>query len=335
MSVLNTAVSGMQANTNWLTTIAQNVANANTPATRTSRPNSPRWSTSAQNSPAQFAGVTTTTLALNALQGQMRQTYDHHRPGRTGRRLFHRRRTPTTTSILTRNGSFVPDAQGNLVNSAGYYLLGSPDGQTGVALNSLSGLVKVNVSNAADTSIPSTTASLVANLPSTAHGRHRRTALHQYRRLAIHQGDVAGRLRQPRRLRTPSISISPRPAAATPGRSTPTTPRRRRPAAASPTAPARWRPGAQLRSQHRRASQRLAVDLHRPWRPDAERRSQPGHPARLRLRREFGQHQRQRPRERSPASTSPRTALCPSNTATARPPPPTTFRSPKSQAPTI
>ncbi len=25
---------------------------------------------------------------------------------------------------LTRNGSFVPDAQGNLVNSAGYYLMG-------------------------------------------------------------------------------------------------------------------------------------------------------------------------------------------------------------------
>jgi flagellar hook protein FlgE len=37
-----------------------------------------------------------------------------------------------------------------------------------VALNSLSGLTKVNVTNAADSSIPSTSANLVANLPSTA-----------------------------------------------------------------------------------------------------------------------------------------------------------------------
>ena len=30
-----------------------------------------------------------------------------------------------TQQFLTRAGSFVPDAQGNLVNAAGYYLLGS------------------------------------------------------------------------------------------------------------------------------------------------------------------------------------------------------------------
>ena len=30
MSILNTSVSGMQADSNWLSTIAQNVANANT-----------------------------------------------------------------------------------------------------------------------------------------------------------------------------------------------------------------------------------------------------------------------------------------------------------------
>ena len=30
MSILNTSVSGMQANSNWLSSISQNVANANT-----------------------------------------------------------------------------------------------------------------------------------------------------------------------------------------------------------------------------------------------------------------------------------------------------------------
>lgn len=167
MSVLNTSVSGMQANTNWLTTIAQNVANANTTGYKNVETEFSSLVDAAQNSQAQFDGVTTTTLALNGLQGQNAQTTTTTNMAVQGNGYFIVEDT-NNNIFLTRNGSFVPDASGNLVNSAGYYLLGSPAGQTGVALNSLSGLVRINVSNAADTSIPSTTASLVANLPSTA-----------------------------------------------------------------------------------------------------------------------------------------------------------------------
>jgi flagellar hook protein FlgE len=167
MSVLNTAVSGMQANTNWLTTIAQNVANANTTGYKNVETEFSSLVDAAQNSQAQFDGVTTTTLALNSLQGQNAQTTTTTNMAVQGAGYFIVEDS-NNNIFLTRNGSFVPDASGDLVNSAGYYLLGSPAGQTGVALNSLSGLVKVNVDNAADTSIPSTTASLVANLPSTA-----------------------------------------------------------------------------------------------------------------------------------------------------------------------
>ena len=71
---------------------------------------------------------------------------------------------------LTRNGSFTPDASGNLVNSAGYYLMGEDvqNGASPLAANSLTGLVKVNVIDAGQTATATTAASLTANLPSTA-----------------------------------------------------------------------------------------------------------------------------------------------------------------------
>jgi flagellar hook protein FlgE len=72
--------------------------------------------------------------------------------------------------FLTRNGSFVPDASGNLVNTSGYYLMGSniQNGTANVASNSLADLEKVNVTSAGDASIPTTTGTFTANLPATA-----------------------------------------------------------------------------------------------------------------------------------------------------------------------
>jgi len=167
MSVLNTAVSGMQANTSWLTTIGQNVANANTTGYKNVDTEFSSLVDAAQNSQSQFEGVTSSTLALNALQGQDAQTTTTTNMAVQGSGFFVVEDS-NKNIFLTRDGSFVPDASGNLVNSDGYYLLGSPTGSTGVALNSLSGLVKVNVDSAAETAVPSTAATLIANLPSTA-----------------------------------------------------------------------------------------------------------------------------------------------------------------------
>ncbi len=167
MSILNTAVSGMLANTDWLTTIAQNVANANTPGYKNVETEFSALVDSSTNFQSQFAGVTSQALALNALQGPIQQTSTTTDLAVQGAGYFIVEDN-SGNILLTRNGSFVPDAAGNLVNSSGYYLLGAPVGQGDVALNSLSSLVKVNVTNAAATSIPSTAATLTANLPSTA-----------------------------------------------------------------------------------------------------------------------------------------------------------------------
>ena len=167
MSILNTSLSGMQANNNWLTTISQNVANANTTGYKNVETEFSALVDSGVDFDSEFSGVAPASRALNDLQGQISQTNTPTDLAVQGAGYF----VVSNSSgdiYLTRDGSFVPDASGNLVNAEGYYLMGSPYNNQGVSLNSLTGLVKVNVTNAGESSIPSTTATVVANLPSTA-----------------------------------------------------------------------------------------------------------------------------------------------------------------------
>src|SRR5262249_23057926 len=68
--------------------------------------------------------------------------------------------------MLTRAGSFVPDASGNLVNAAGYYLMGYSlaNGPPTITANGTNGLTKVNVTQMSLQATPSTTATVNANL---------------------------------------------------------------------------------------------------------------------------------------------------------------------------
>jgi flagellar hook-basal body protein len=73
--------------------------------------------------------------------------------------------------LFTRAGSFNPDQNGNLVNTAGYYLQGWPltNGTTLPANTStLSSVETVNVANLAGTATPTSIVNLSLNLPSTA-----------------------------------------------------------------------------------------------------------------------------------------------------------------------
>ena len=73
--------------------------------------------------------------------------------------------------LFTRAGSFRPDADGNLVNTAGYYLQGWPLDSTGALpanTTVLSSLQTVNIASLASTAVPTTLAELGMNLPSTA-----------------------------------------------------------------------------------------------------------------------------------------------------------------------
>jgi flagellar hook protein FlgE len=169
MTILNASVSGMLADSNWLSSISQNVANANTTGYKNVETDFSSLVDQIAGGDQDFGGVATSQVSLNSLQGNVVSTS-----------------TPTDLAIqgsgffvvsdasgalyLTRNGSFTPDASGNLVNSAGYYLMGADvqDGASPLAANSLTGLVKVNVLNAGQTATATTAGSLTANLPSTA-----------------------------------------------------------------------------------------------------------------------------------------------------------------------
>lgn len=168
MSILDTSVSGMLANSNWLSTISQNVANANSPGYKNVSTEFTALVDEASSAVSQVAGVTTSTRSLNSLQGQINQGTTATDLAVEGSGFFVVSNGSGVIS-LTRNGTFVPDSQGDLVNAAGYYLMGANVRNGGtLAVNSLAGLQRVNVTNTGATATPSTSAAITANLPSTA-----------------------------------------------------------------------------------------------------------------------------------------------------------------------
>jgi flagellar hook protein FlgE len=169
MSVLNTSVSGMQADSNWLSSISQNVANANTTGYKNVETDFSTLVDQIASGDADFGGVSTSQISLNSLQGNVVSTSTSTDLAVQGSGFF----VVSDSSgalYLTRNGSFTPDASGNLVNSAGYYLMAAnvQNGVSPLAANSLTDLQKVNVVNAGQTATPTTSGTLTANLPSTA-----------------------------------------------------------------------------------------------------------------------------------------------------------------------
>jgi flagellar hook protein FlgE len=169
MSILDSAVSGMLANSNWLSTISQNVANSNSTGYKDVDTEFSALVDQSPGAASTGAGVTTTTRSLNSLQGQVESTSTSTDLAIQGAGFFVVS-DANGDIFLTRNGSFVPDAAGDLVNAAGYYLMGAntQGANSNVSVNTVADLQMVNVQGAADSATPSTTATMVANLPSTA-----------------------------------------------------------------------------------------------------------------------------------------------------------------------
>ena len=165
MSILNTSVSGMLADSNWLSSISQNVANSNTTGYKNVETDFSSLVDQIGNGDPDYGGVATSQVALNSLQGNVVSTSTTTDLAIQGSGFF----VVSNSSgelFLTRNGSFTPDASGNLVNSAGYYLMGEnvQNGASPLAANSLTGLVKVNVNDAGQTATATPVAA--ADLPS-------------------------------------------------------------------------------------------------------------------------------------------------------------------------
>ena len=168
-------VTGLNAQSQALGMIADNIANVNTIGYK---------GTSAQffSLVTQAASRTTFTpggVASSPAQGIDRQGLLQSSVSKTdiaiaGRGFFVVSQSATAGSgqfLFTRAGSFDPDQNGNLVNTAGYFLQGWPltDGTTlPTNTSTLSSVETVNVANLAGTATPTSTVNLSLNLPSTA-----------------------------------------------------------------------------------------------------------------------------------------------------------------------
>ncbi|MES0021736.1 MULTISPECIES: flagellar hook protein FlgE [unclassified Mesorhizobium] len=167
--MMRTGVSGMNAQANRLSATADNIANSDTTGYKRS---SAEFSTlimpqvgGAYNS----GGVNTTIRSAISAQGVLQYTTSVSDLAVNGNGFFVVQ-DPSGTPFLTRAGAFVPDAQGRLVNAAGYQLMAYSyaNGTPAATANGFEGLVPVQISDQEMTATPSTAGNFNANLPAGA-----------------------------------------------------------------------------------------------------------------------------------------------------------------------
>ncbi|MGO9485163.1 MAG: flagellar hook protein FlgE [Rhodomicrobium sp.] len=164
--LLTTGASGMSAQSTLLSTVADNVANIDTTGYKDAET---QFSSLVLNSGAsnyQSGSVLTETTVSISAQGSITSTSSPTDLAIQGNGFFVVQ-GPNGTPVLTRAGSFTENASGNLVNAAGYTLLGYASGTSGVA-NGYTGLVPVNLSKAGLTATPTSSGQLYLNLPSNS-----------------------------------------------------------------------------------------------------------------------------------------------------------------------
>lgn len=167
--MMRTGVSGMNAQANRLSTVADNIANADTTGYKRS---STEFSTlimpttgGAYNS----GGVTTTVRSSISSQGVLQYTTSVSDLAVNGDGFFVVQ-DAGGTPYLTRAGAFVPDAEGRLVNAAGFQLMAYSfeNGTPSATLNGFQGLVPVTIADQGMTATASTQGTFSGNLPAGA-----------------------------------------------------------------------------------------------------------------------------------------------------------------------
>lgn len=165
---LNTGVSGMAAQANMLSTIGDNIANSSTTGYKSATVAFETMLGNQSDGSYTAGGVQTQIRYGIADQGTLTSTSSVTDLAVKGNGFFVVQGTNGATA-LTRAGSFVPDASGDLVNAAGYKLMGYnlTDGSSATA-NGTGGLQVINLSKQSLTANPTTSGSMVFNVSSNA-----------------------------------------------------------------------------------------------------------------------------------------------------------------------
>jgi flagellar hook protein FlgE len=182
MSIMGAAVSGMNADTTWLASISQNIANANTTGYKNNETSFEALVDQTSSASYDAAGVSTNTMSLNTMQGIVVGGQSSVTDLAVQGNGYFVVSNSSGDTFLTRDGSFVPDASGNLVNSDGYFLMGYniQNGPATISANSYAGMSIVNVDSASEKATPSTAGTFSANLPTTSTSGPFSTSLTAY-----------------------------------------------------------------------------------------------------------------------------------------------------------
>lgn len=168
--LMRTSVAGMSAQANKLGAVAGNIANASTVGYKKADAQFSTLLLDAPGSSYSPGGVETTTRYGISRQGVLQSTDSKLDLAISGGG-FLLVSGPDGNVALTRAGNFVPDGQGYLVNAAGFKLLGFPIANgdpSSIVVNGTAGLEQVMISASRLQATATTTASLGANLPSSA-----------------------------------------------------------------------------------------------------------------------------------------------------------------------
>lgn len=168
--MMRTSASGMAAQANRLSTVADNIANSGT--TGYKRASAEFASLILQSGQSEYTSGSVDTHIRYAIseQGSFKFTTSATDLGIKGNGFFVVSNN-AGEMFLTRAGSFVPDGNGNLVNAAGYKLMGytATGGNATVVSNGTAGLTAVSIGSLILRANPSSVADLSVNLPADAN----------------------------------------------------------------------------------------------------------------------------------------------------------------------
>lgn len=167
--VMRTGVSGMNAQSNRLSVVAENVANVNTTGYKSSSCEFSSLLLSGRDMNYECGSVLTAIRLHADVQGNLSGTSSITDMAVNGSGFFIVS-DPDGRSLLTRAGSFIPDSEGQLVTAAGYTLLGVPlsGGEPDPIINGTSNLVPIDLNDLPLIATPSTEGSFRANFPASA-----------------------------------------------------------------------------------------------------------------------------------------------------------------------
>jgi flagellar hook protein FlgE len=165
--VLRTGVSGMNAQSSKLGTIADNIANAGTTGYKAASTQFSALILDSGTSNYNSGSVASEIRHAISQQGSLAYTTSVTDLGIQGNG-FLIVSDPNGQPFLTRSGSFTTDAAtGNFINSGGYTLMGYAldDGNPNAVLNGVGNLTAVNMTDKNLKAVPTTTGTFTVNLP--------------------------------------------------------------------------------------------------------------------------------------------------------------------------